>query len=343
MIVSDGNWWGYSRTDQWVVVDRTLPINKPGKNEARTLYRCKDWSEFTVPFYSWGPPDYVFAPQYLGSLQESAREAESARLAAYQLEFPNIQRAREIAERDRQQALIQEWEDSEAQRISEIKSFVESRGIKALVHFTRVSNVPSILSSGLLPIDECWDNQIYPRLADGVRYDGHRDSICVSISFPNYKMFYRKQCDDPLAGWAILTISPDVLWENDCSFVPGNAASNEHKSRNRRDGVGDLVAMFSEISINAAGVSVRRDQLNIPLRYSTDPQAEVLIFGGIDRKKIIGIYVKDERSLIKVESEIKKAGSGIQASVLGKLFEPRKDHGFWPGKQQISKSDSSDA
>ena len=35
-------WWGYSKRDGWVVLDRAIPTNIPGSKQPLLFMRCKD-------------------------------------------------------------------------------------------------------------------------------------------------------------------------------------------------------------------------------------------------------------------------------------------------------------
>ncbi len=68
MVEHDEQWWGYNKEHGWVVLDRSLTINKPGLKEQLFFLRCKDMTTFTVKRDTWKPPLYMYAPNYLRSL-----------------------------------------------------------------------------------------------------------------------------------------------------------------------------------------------------------------------------------------------------------------------------------
>ena len=82
----------------------------------------------------------------------------------------------------------------ESNREAQIQQICDERNIETLVHFTRVENLSSILQNGLLSrkaleiLEETRGQQFL--FNDRKRKDGHKDAICLSISFPNYQMFY---------------------------------------------------------------------------------------------------------------------------------------------------------
>lgn len=71
-----------------------------------------------------------------------------------------------------------------------IQGFVVERKIKYLVHFTRIENLSSIMSYGLIPVASLSERRIDYVNNDLYRIDGFENATCLSIQFPNYKMFH---------------------------------------------------------------------------------------------------------------------------------------------------------
>src|SRR5690606_3811934 len=86
--------------------------------------------------------------------------------------------------------------------------------------------------------------------------------------------------------WAVVHLHAAVLWELDCVFCHTNASSKAVKRIhiNSRRTVEALKAMFANTK------DARRSQLEIPDRYTTDPQAEVLVMEPIPQTYIEGVY-----------------------------------------------------
>ena len=113
-----------------------------------------------------------------------------------------------------------------------LQQFVRDRGIKYLLHFTPLYNLRSILRLGFVPrkflempgIKET----IRPSFPDKYRQDGRRDCFCLSISWPNYKMFWLKRNQMP-SDWVVLRINVETIIQNKCLFYKTNAASPESK------------------------------------------------------------------------------------------------------------------
>jgi len=111
---------------------------------------------------------------------------------------------------------------------SEIESFVYTRRILNLVHFTQVEKLAFILEEGILSNEKV--RQLQRPVLDANRHDKRPGHVCISISFPNYQMFYSYHKGDPL-DWCVVLIDPKVLMQKDCLFFPYNAASNELSRR----------------------------------------------------------------------------------------------------------------
>ena len=162
---------------------------------------------------------------------------------------------------------------------NEIEKEVKERKITQLVHFTKLSNLQSILQKGLIPRCELEKMKISFGYSDEHRYDGHKEAVSFSIEFPNFRMFYskRQQNNDV---WVVLSVKPDLLWEKDCLFCSGNAAAREVQCI---EGLEGLKGMYDG----------ERSSINNEA-YPTNEQAEVLVPGNVEVKYITYIYCKTE-------------------------------------------------
>lgn len=63
-------WWGYSQTQGWVVLNRRLYTNESGKgkNGKYIFLRCSDWTEYEDLVSNWTAPYYVYGVPYLRQL-----------------------------------------------------------------------------------------------------------------------------------------------------------------------------------------------------------------------------------------------------------------------------------
>ncbi len=225
--------------------------------------------------------------KYLEYLQEKELlEAEQRRKqqAERQAQIQAVKEAERIAAEQKRQARLQSC-------ASEIQKICQMYGIEALVHFTHIANLNSILQYGLLGRAQLesmsWVEP--PKYNDIHRLDGQREAICLSISFPNYKMFYKYSFNNR-SDWVVLLLKPSILWELDCKFYQENAASNNAKEniiekRNQaRKQPEALKNMFSNYG------HIKREVLEIPNNFTTHPQAEVLVFNQIDTQYIDAVH-----------------------------------------------------
>ena len=209
--------------------------------------------------------------------------------------------------------------------VEAMQRIVKERNIRCLYHYTQLMNLDSILWSGIL--SKAWMRRQGVAFAenDPDRFDGELDGISVSVGFPNFKTFYtkRKQMEnDPsVHGWAVLALKPDLLWELPCSFQWANAASREMiavplEERRTAEAFG---RMFADLPDHP------RSGLISPWQ-TTDPQAEVLVFGEIPREYIL--YANVESEDVKNSPYIPDAWRD-DLKVYPKLFQPREDWQEW--------------
>lgn len=214
---------------------------------------------------------------------------------------------------------------SATSRTARIASLVQQRRISRLVHFTRIRNLGSILQHGLVNRHRLAEihPQFQPRINDHRRWDDHLDASCISIEFPNYRMFYpyRLKTDE---AWIVLSLDPAILWKQACAFYPGNAASNlyrytpvEHFSTPEA-----FASMFEDRN------GVARKSLGIPHAYPTDPQAEVLVFDVIPPAAIVQVSFED-RDTLNDWAALHPHTSEDLLTVNRHLFDARQDYRFW--------------
>ena len=202
--------------------------------------------------------------------------------------------------------------DTEFQnRASQIQRFCEERGITTLVHFTQIEHLWNILHEGLLDhqgLLEKHGQQFDPN--DKQRRDGHKEAVCLSISFPNYKMLWdirkKKEKTEGITDsqWIVLLLDAKVLWELDCAFCQTNAASGAVIPLLSDERIGEqkrpeaLEDMFADnFYASKRKIWIRRQNLQIPKHYTTDPQAEVLVFDPISAKYINEVHFYDDTAL----------------------------------------------
>jgi hypothetical protein len=233
---------------------------------------------------------------------------------------------REERARERQQRLIENLTTQrEQERCREIKAVCRQRNITTLVHFTRVHNLHSILEHGLLSRSrlEALPSHQQPIYTDRERLEGCKDAISVSISFPNYRMFY-KYSHSTRAEWVILLLEASVLWELDCAFCPDNAANSKVAQipLMERKLVVALKQMFEDCA------NIPRRNLPIPPHYTTNPQAEVLVFDPIPCRYIREVHFYELAALRRWRDNNTVLDT-ISMSTNETYFRSRQDFETW--------------
>lgn len=200
-----------------------------------------------------------------------------------------------------------------------IQEIVQERNITKLFHFTHSDNLASIIENGLLSRSDLDDEGDDYDFNDSDRIDGHLDAICLSVSFPNAKMFYKYRRLKP-GNWVVLEVDPSVLWTKDCAFYPTNAASNNVRFNDLKLMKG--AEAFSALFASEVYGTTRDDYLTA--QYTTDVQAEVLVFEKIDPSYIVKYIHPNKDSYIPFKKRYPQTNQRYYANLNGKtLFSQR--------------------
>lgn len=204
-----------------------------------------------------------------------------------------------------------------------VKEILKRRNIEYLFHFTRVENLESILINGLVPRENINNEDVVGIVNDGYRHDDCEDANCLSVEFPNYKMFYTLCCNNPETEWAVLVLDAKLIKKFDCAFCYANAGSEEIYTIpiEERMGAEAFEDIFAERDVYPS-----RKTLAIPEYYPTNPQAEVLVFGTIPIIYIKCVIFKSKNTLKKYESVIP---SSIKYTIDKEYFYGRSDNKHW--------------
>ena len=204
-----------------------------------------------------------------------------------------------------------------------MEEFMRSRRIDTLFHFTRANNLQNIFRYGLLPKKSLLNNGINAEFNDNYRYDDCENALCASLEFPNYKMFYSLRTDNPDVDWAVIKLDARIFLDYDCAFCVTNAGSEESYSVNLKDRMGTraLKKLYEDYPGKPS-----RQEMKLKDWYPTNPQAEVLIFGGVPVKYIEEVYFSNNKALRKYCACIPNE---IRASVNTYWFYPREDWRYW--------------
>ncbi|MEW5121010.1 DarT ssDNA thymidine ADP-ribosyltransferase family protein [Citrobacter freundii] len=202
-----------------------------------------------------------------------------------------------------------------------IQQIVQHRNITRLLHFTHADNLSSIITNGLVSRQYLDAQDMNYELNDELRLEGHLDATCLSISFPNSLMFYKYRNLKP-GDWVILAIDPSVLWIKNCAFYPTNAASSTVRSNEIADmqGPSALNAMFAE----TVG-SITRDQ-SLNDKYTTDVQAEVLVFDKIEPSYILKVIHPNRTSFERFDDLHPEVEHRYYASTSGRTLYSQRSY-----------------
>ncbi|MGP2655424.1 DarT ssDNA thymidine ADP-ribosyltransferase family protein [Malaciobacter sp. WC5094] len=204
-----------------------------------------------------------------------------------------------------------------------MESFLRLREINYLVHFTNIKNLNSILTHGLITRDALISSNTQYCYNDENRHDGLKNGICCSIMFPNYKMFYPLRINNPDEKWCVLVINKNVLYNRICVFSNENAASHNVTSMN----IGDRLGLNGLSNLYRDDIQgwPKRNTLNIPNSFPTNPQSEVIVLGNIPLDLIQGVVFSSEEE----RTVYTQLYPNLNTVVYTDFFYPRQDHNFW--------------
>jgi hypothetical protein len=200
-----------------------------------------------------------------------------------------------------------------------VQEYAAAIGVKQLVHFTRESNLESILKRGMVTRDAL-TREGYDGFNDNVRAD-YTNAVCVSIGFPNYKMWWGIRKDNPNVDWVLLVIEERALWELPCAFCSANAALGSIAAIPiaQRQTLQAFQSMYAEVP------GKERAKLDIPGYWPTNPQAEVLMLQGVPRNYIRGVVTLNAAQELRINEKY----PGLKTWVHAGYFRYRKDYEFW--------------
>lgn len=237
--------------------------------------------------------------------------------------------------------VVGDIEPTEVARRKELHAYMRARGVTAVGHFTRLRNLGNILKHGLQPRGRLEEMGVAYAANDGLRIDGG-DGVCLSVSFPNYKLFYKFRNEFPGEQWVVLVLSTEVIERKACIFNPKNAASSAMTgySKERRMRMDALQAMFYDQEIEAAQDPVEerttlRAKLRLPDHFTTDPQAEIVVTESIEPTLISAMIfgcddTHQNREILRDFFRNNGSNWGGTVSLKGEdAFIPRFDYRHW--------------
>jgi hypothetical protein len=194
-----------------------------------------------------------------------------------------------------------------------IEQICKAKKIEILAHFTDIRHLPSIMTYGLVPRYRLAQlpTQTFPN--DTYRLDGHTDSISLSISFPNDKMFYKYRMNTDKT-FCVLGLNASILWELDSAFCHRNAACAEisHIPIKYLKTADALNRMFQEVPELRS-----REEQKLKSEDPTDVQAEVLVFNTIHPRYISHVIFTNEAIATPFQTLLKDKTVRVQTASNG--------------------------
>lgn len=148
-----------------------------------------------------------------------------------------------------------------------IREICEDRNIEICTHFTRIENLSSILTHGLIPRKYLEKININYESVNSETTDSYIDASFLNISFPHYDLVF-DYTERTQKNWVCISYKTNILWELECAFYFTDSTSKEMLSipiEKRK-----TIKSFEDIFVG-------NDYL--PKDYPTDSKAEVLVLG----------------------------------------------------------------
>lgn len=209
---------------------------------------------------------------------------------------------------------------------------LQAHGVQYLMHFTKAGNLPGILRHGLLSRQELAVRGIQHSVNDQHRFD-NLPAVCLSVSFPNYKMFYALRLEQPNEDWAVIVLRAELIQNKRCIFSHANAARRDiaNLPLEQRMTSDALHAMFADHDDMPP-----RATLNIPGNCPTNPQAEILVLDPIEPAHIVAVCFDGNERGQQLNRACTAAINGDGSptfACLPQLFSARVDFAHWRAPQ----------
>ena len=249
--------------------------------------------------------------------KENALRAEQEKIAQEIARRQEIEstRARErqlaIERAENERVLRLEKEIRAEQNRNEILRLIKQREIKWLIHFTKLSNLQQILKYGVSPRNYLESNRIRYSRNDKERLDGNLGFTSVSVSFPNWKLFYTNRMNNN-DKYVVLLIDPNMLIEksqDDLIFHSYNAASKKPPC--------GFTGMFANSVEGKDEMITRKD--NTERNWTTSSQAEIQVRDRISPKHIKKVVFEEASSFL--------SGAYSQEFIVDKRYFSRRGDG----------------
>lgn len=186
-----------------------------------------------------------------------------------------------------------------------ITDLIFRRGIVEILHFTSLEGFTGIIHERCVKARslligtkslEFIRRENTPKILD----EEWKGYVNLSISKINLELLGHSKRWHPTQSWRILSFDPVILTHHEVFFVTTNNAYWMHLERSR--GVEGLERMFAEKVRGKFGYWINRTT-DMPINWTTDPQAEVLYPHELSTDHLRKVYVPtsaDEDSVVAV-------------------------------------------
>lgn len=209
-----------------------------------------------------------------------------------------------------------------------IKNIIKQRKIQNLTHFTKIENLESILTKGLLSRKYMDRNKIKYAFNDNERWDNKINAICLSIEFPNEFLLKRFKNKHINAKWVIILLDIELL-NNSCNkyFCNKNAGgASSWLDCDFSQKFQAFESMFND-EINSKSFA-RSKQLYIKEYLPTDVQAEILIEDKIQPKFI-------KKLIFETQNDLEICKSSFVDKCLLEEYNPIVNSQFYNSRQNF--------
>lgn len=229
-------WWGYSKIHGFIVLDRSVTINKPGFPGDRIFIRCKDTEFIKIDLSDLKPPNFIHAPNFFKTLHASEKKDFEIEFTSYINRWDEYKA--KIDSKYGNEPLSKKYATPHLENSVKLKDnwklfdkLIKDKKIPFLFHFTDRSNYASIIKyKGLYSWKYMRNNGISFTSCsnDESKYLDEIKSIdqYVKLSFtPNHPMFSIVKREQRINNPILLKIKPDIIFLETTMFSDRNATS----------------------------------------------------------------------------------------------------------------------
>ncbi|MCA0204532.1 MAG: DUF4433 domain-containing protein [Proteobacteria bacterium] len=164
-------------------------------------------------------------------------------------------------------------------RTEGIQRIVAERGIRFLLHFTFLRNVPAMVEHGIWPVADLAEARFDALVPPSEQLNKKPTAVSLSIEAMSASLFDKKSGGVADAARVALFLDPEILWREPCRFCATNAATRQMRDhRGYLGGPWGLGRFFDDPPEGLA------------LWLPSDPDAEVQVQGRIAPDYILGAW-----------------------------------------------------